>query len=779
MLGPRTFFTRNEQLEKSGEKINLIFSIINPTNARYSMQAKLYDNKVIDYNSETKTAQNNILIFENFLLCDFFFEKEQKLFIILKKNNQKININTTLGQIVGLNQCTYTYKIAPNESFLIKAQKIGKNDNLVKFNFILKEHKSINNFFAYNKYYFIITSNNRKLYLSEENDNNGAFLPTNIPTLLLQPFYTVNFYNLQNQLIATINKTLQEISLQNNKSQKDIKPKAIQMNNDALYIYDYSTITKDYSFIDYIKAGVIIALSIGIDFTGSNGHPLDDGTLHSIKNGPNDYEKAITSCGYIVAYYDYDQLFPVYGFGAKIRDSLNDEVSMCFNLNFTNNPDIYTIGNIIKTYHEVIEQDKLDFSGPTHFTPLIKEVISRIDKNNIFEYHILMILTDGVIDDLQDTIDILVEASTLPLSVIIIGIGNEDFTKMEILDGDEVPLKARNGKIRERDLVQFVPFSKFKNDEKILSMEVLAEIPRQMIEYYQFKNLDPDTIRQLIQKNKKINVQGNNNNNYGGFNNNNGGGNNNFGGGNNNNFKNYNNFQNTGNSPNQNYIPQNSFPNYNSNNNNNNNNINKHNNFNQQGNNNYPMFYDNIRQNQNNNVNKGNMTHRNYQSKISNQNVPSYQNNNNNYKGNNLNTSRSNYNKNVVINNNNSNMINLNIYNNNMAYNNSSINNLHNNNMKNNNINNNKGNQLCNNSEYLSNNNFNCNNNLMNNNNMNNNNMNNNNMNNNNMNNSRINNNNNNNINNNNNSNLPYSFFQNNVDLDNLPENKTIYISKK
>ena len=313
-----------------------------------------------------------------------------------------------------------------------------------------------------------------------------------------------SFYNLQNQLIATINKTLQEISLQNNKSQKDIKPKAIQMNNDALYIYDYSTITKDYSFIDYIKAGVIIALSIGIDFTGSNGHPLDDGTLHSIKNGPNDYEKAITSCGYIVAYYDYDQLFPVYGFGAKIRDSLNDEVSMCFNLNFTNNPDIYTIGNIIKTYHEVIENDKLIFSGPTHFTPLIKEVISRIDKNNIFEYHILMILTDGVIDDLQDTIDILVEASTLPLSVIIIGIGNEDFTKMEILDGDEVPLKARNGKIRERDLVQFVPFSKFKNDEKILSMEVLAEIPRQMIEYYQFKNLDPDSLRNLKQQNRKI-----------------------------------------------------------------------------------------------------------------------------------------------------------------------------------------------------------------------------------------------------------------------------------
>ena len=30
----------------------------------------------------------------------------------------------------------------------------------------------------------------------------------------------------------------------------------------------------------------------------------------------NSYEKAIKSCGDIVAYYDYDQLFPVFGYGA-------------------------------------------------------------------------------------------------------------------------------------------------------------------------------------------------------------------------------------------------------------------------------------------------------------------------------------------------------------------------------------------------------------------------------------------------------------------------------
>ena len=46
---------------------------------------------------------------------------------------------------------------------------------------------------------------------------------------------------------------------------------------------------------------------------------------------------------------------------------------MCFNLNFEDNADIYTINNIIKIYHECIEKDKLTFAGPTEFDPsLIK-----------------------------------------------------------------------------------------------------------------------------------------------------------------------------------------------------------------------------------------------------------------------------------------------------------------------------------------------------------------------------------------------------------------------
>ena len=56
-----------------------------------------------------------------------------------------------------------------------------------------------------------------------------------------------------------------------------------------------------------------INLTIGIDFTGSNGDPTQLNSLHYISQDLNQYEKAIRACGDIVAYYDYDQLFPVYG----------------------------------------------------------------------------------------------------------------------------------------------------------------------------------------------------------------------------------------------------------------------------------------------------------------------------------------------------------------------------------------------------------------------------------------------------------------------------------
>lgn len=71
-------------------------------------------------------------------------------------------------------------------------------------------------------------------------------------------------------------------------------------------------------------------------------------------------------------------------------------------------------------------------------------------------------MTDGIINDMQQTIDEIVLSSGLPLSIIIIGVGMADFSAMDELDADEVPLYSTKYKTYQtRDNVQFVPFKQY------------------------------------------------------------------------------------------------------------------------------------------------------------------------------------------------------------------------------------------------------------------------------------------------------------------------------
>lgn len=74
----------------------------------------------------------------------------------------------------------------------------------------------------------------------------------------------------------------------------------------------------------------------------------------------------------------------------------------------------------------------------------------------------LLIITDGAIHDEEESIRTIVNASNLPLSILIIGVGNDDFTAMkvgvdiryneQVLDGDENRLHV-GGLYASRDVV--------------------------------------------------------------------------------------------------------------------------------------------------------------------------------------------------------------------------------------------------------------------------------------------------------------------------------------
>ncbi len=46
-------------------------------------------------------------------------------------------------------------------------------------------------------------------------------------------------------------------------------------------------------------------------------------------------------------------------------------------------------------------------------------------------------LTDGALSDMKDTKRAIIRASRLPMSIIIVGVGNANFSSMKELDSDD------------------------------------------------------------------------------------------------------------------------------------------------------------------------------------------------------------------------------------------------------------------------------------------------------------------------------------------------------
>ena len=62
---------------------------------------------------------------------------------------------------------------------------------------------------------------------------------------------------------------------------------------------------------------------------------------------------------------------------------------------------------------------------------------------------------------MEATKDLIVAASQLPLSIIIIGVGEEKFKLMKELDSYDALLRDSRGNQAIRDVVQFVKYKKY------------------------------------------------------------------------------------------------------------------------------------------------------------------------------------------------------------------------------------------------------------------------------------------------------------------------------
>jgi hypothetical protein len=104
-------------------------------------------------------------------------------------------------------------------------------------------------------------------------------------------------------------------------------------------------------------------------------------------------------------------------------------------------------------------------------------------------YTLLLVLTAGNVENVKETKKQLIEASDDPLSIVIVGIGDADFTGMEFLDEHAATEEGR-------DITKFVRFSDYKSFNA-LTEAVLDEIPDQLVEHFYNREIMPGKMEEF------------------------------------------------------------------------------------------------------------------------------------------------------------------------------------------------------------------------------------------------------------------------------------------
>lgn len=155
------------------------------------------------------------------------------------------------------------------------------------------------------------------------------------------------------------------------------------------------------------------------------------------------------------------------------------------------------LNGILDAYHSCVSAVRL--YGPTNFAPVIKEAASAsAEIGDGSRYQILLIITDGAVCDVSGTKRAIIEASYFPISIIIIGVGSEDFSSMKELTPDDA-LLTFDGGTANRDIVQFFALRDLVVDyktnvgmaERMLAKLILPNITQQLTTYMELNGIVP------------------------------------------------------------------------------------------------------------------------------------------------------------------------------------------------------------------------------------------------------------------------------------------------
>lgn len=237
------------------------------------------------------------------------------------------------------------------------------------------------------------------------------------------------------------------------------------------------------SMLQYISGGMEIDLTIAVDCSLNNGARTEDTQgLHTRSNQYlNDYQAAIDKVGIIMESYSKDKIFNIWGFGA----AFNGDEKPIFPLG--SGAGVGALG-LLELYNEFFGDEPTHEPGevPILKPTIIKAMYRAIEQSHVrHSYSVLCILTAGNVLDMQKTVDCLCTAAEdAPLSVIIIGVGEGDFSTFKgLFEEGSAKLQHSNGVPISRDIASFASFFDFNDSCSEVVAKALAQMPEQFVQY--------------------------------------------------------------------------------------------------------------------------------------------------------------------------------------------------------------------------------------------------------------------------------------------------------
>ena len=436
------------------------------------------------------------LLFKKRFRMTYCFQKLQVVKIEIDYNENIQVVNTSLGNILGSKdlfvELPFFYKGTTEDCSVIIRADVIKDENknrVITINLIT----DLSNL-PYSDYFVVIYNwhhprRKEKVWKSVETPGKEIIFTAQMITLqdLCLGSYkrkiTIEYYGIYCGFVGSVIKTLEQL-----KDAMDKKEKIPIINEDGVekgYFYVSFSIENRSRFIDLIENGLQIKLSFAIDYTNSNLVYTNPNSLHYIGNPEklNPYENCLRCFGELISSYDFNHKIALHGFGAVIPST--GDTSHCFPVSLTKDPIANGIEEAIKQYRESLPKITLD--GPTYFFPVFKENLDMLkddDDCSTSIYHILVIISDGNNHDIDEMVRQLIKSERYPISVCIVGVGDENFSRMLQMDSRTKPLEDKDGNKSERDMCQFVRYNDFKDRPDKLVEYMLTVIPSQVEAYY-------------------------------------------------------------------------------------------------------------------------------------------------------------------------------------------------------------------------------------------------------------------------------------------------------